>query len=40
MKTFTPVRSPIAGTVERVLVSEAQAVSSGQPLLWLRPGPA
>lgn len=38
MKMFTPVRSPIAGTVERVLVSDAQAVSAGQPLLWLRPG--
>jgi acetyl-CoA carboxylase biotin carboxyl carrier protein len=36
MKTFTPVRSPVGGTVERVLVAEAQAVSAGQPLMWLR----
>lgn len=36
MKTFTPVRSPIAGTVEQVLVEDASAVSAGQPLLWIR----
>lgn len=36
MKTFTPVRSPVAGTVEQVLVDDASAVSAGQPLLWIR----
>jgi len=38
MKTFTPVRSPIAGTVEQVLVDDGGAVSAGQPLLWIRAG--
>jgi 3-methylcrotonyl-CoA carboxylase beta subunit len=36
MKTFTPVRSEGPGVVERVLVSDGEAVSAGQPLLWLR----
>ena len=36
MKTFTPVRSPVAGTVEQVLVDDGSAVSAGQPLLWIR----
>ena len=40
MKTFHPVRSPVAGTVERVLVGEAQGVSSGQVVAWIRPGSA
>jgi biotin carboxyl carrier protein len=38
MKTFTPVRSPVAGLVERVLVGDGQAVAAGEALLWLRPG--
>ncbi|MCB9680868.1 MAG: hypothetical protein H6733_05290 [Alphaproteobacteria bacterium] len=38
MKTFTPVRSPMAGTVERVDVGEAAGVGEGTPLFWIRPG--
>jgi acetyl-CoA carboxylase biotin carboxyl carrier protein len=36
MKTFTPVRSPAAGRVERVHVTDAAAVCSGQTLFWIR----
>lgn len=37
MKTFNAVRSPLSGTVERVLVGDAAPVAAGDPLLWLRP---
>jgi biotin carboxyl carrier protein len=37
MKTFTPVRSPFAGVVARVDVSNGQAVREGDTLLWIRP---
>jgi biotin carboxyl carrier protein len=37
MKTFTPVRAPRAGVVERVLVGEAAPVRAGAALLWVRP---
>jgi biotin carboxyl carrier protein len=37
MKTFTPVRSPVAGTVVRVLAGDAGAVRAGDPLFWLAP---
>lgn len=40
MKTFHPVRTPVAGTVERVLVGDAQGVTSGQMVAWIRPGSA
>jgi biotin carboxyl carrier protein len=36
MKTFTPVKSPVAGTVIRVDVDDADAVTEGQPLFWVR----
>lgn len=36
MKTFTPVRSPVAGTIERVLVEDGDAVASGATLVWVR----
>ena len=35
MKTFTPVRSPLAGTVTNVLVKTGQAVRAGQVLFHL-----
>jgi biotin carboxyl carrier protein len=36
MKTFSPVRAPAAGTVERVLVKSGDAVTAGQVLFLLR----
>ena len=36
MKTFNPVRSPIVGIVERVLVTTGSAVAQGQPLFWVK----
>ncbi len=36
MKTFNPVRAPVAGVIERALVADAAAVSAGDPLLWVR----
>jgi biotin carboxyl carrier protein len=33
MKMEMPVESEIAGTVTKILVAEAQAVSEGQPLV-------
>jgi acetyl-CoA carboxylase carboxyltransferase component len=38
MKTFSAVKSPVAGTVEKVLVDDGEAVSAGQPLVWIRVG--
>ncbi|MBX2801170.1 MAG: propionyl-CoA carboxylase [Myxococcales bacterium] len=37
MKTFTPLRSPCAGVVRRVLVSDGDSVQSGQALFWIGP---
>jgi acetyl-CoA carboxylase carboxyltransferase component/biotin carboxyl carrier protein len=39
MKTFTPVRSPVAGEVVRVLAKDAGPVRAGQPLFWIRATP-
>jgi acetyl-CoA carboxylase biotin carboxyl carrier protein len=36
MKTFTPVRTPVAGKVVRVCVDDGQAVGPGAALLWVR----
>jgi acetyl-CoA carboxylase biotin carboxyl carrier protein len=35
MKMEMPVESPVAGTVQEVLVSEEQAVAEGDPLVTL-----
>ena len=37
MKVFNEIRSEIAGTVERILVQNEQAVEFGQPLMMVRP---
>lgn len=37
MKTFTPVRTPMAGEVVRVDVEDGQAVTMGEAILWVRP---
>ena len=37
MKTFTPVRTPMAGEVVRICVDDGVAVSAGAALLWIRP---
>jgi acetyl/propionyl-CoA carboxylase alpha subunit len=36
MKTFTPVRAPVAGVIARVDVVEGQSVREGQALVWIR----
>ena len=33
MKTFNPVESPVAGTVKQIIVSDAQPVEFGEPLI-------
>ncbi len=38
MKTFTPVKAPVAGTVEKVLVGDGESVEAGQTLVWIRQG--
>lgn len=38
MKTFSPVRSPVGGAVERVLVASGEAVTAGQAMFWVRAG--
>ena len=38
MKTFTPVKSPVAGTLVRVDVRDGGAVQEGQALFWISPG--
>ena len=35
-KTFNPVRSPVGGTLERLLVGEGAGVEAGQALAWIR----
>jgi len=37
MKVFTGVKTEVAGTVEKILVKNAQAVEFGQPLFLIRP---
>lgn len=37
MKTFTPVRAPIAGDVARVCVEDGASVQAGDTLFWLSP---
>jgi len=37
MKVFNEIKSEVAGTLERILVSNAQAVEFGQPLFQVRP---
>lgn len=37
MKVFSEIKAEAAGTIERVLVSNAQAVEYGQPLFLVRP---
>jgi acetyl-CoA carboxylase biotin carboxyl carrier protein len=36
MKTFSPIRSPVTGTVERVCVDTGDAVETDQVLFWMR----
>jgi biotin carboxyl carrier protein len=36
MKTFTPVKSPIDGVVERVLVADGGSVQAGGGIVWVR----
>ena len=36
MKTFSPIRSPVSGTVERVCVDTGDAVEADQVLFWMR----
>jgi acetyl-CoA carboxylase biotin carboxyl carrier protein len=35
MKTFSPVRAPVAGVVVKVLVGDGEAVRAGQALMWI-----
>ncbi|MEN0066714.1 MAG: carboxyl transferase domain-containing protein [Myxococcota bacterium] len=37
MKTFTPVKSPVAGRVVKVVASDGAAVSQGDALVWIEP---
>jgi hypothetical protein len=37
MKTFTPVRAPVAGTFVRHALPDGASVSPGQPVAWIRP---
>ena len=37
MKVFNEIKGEVAGTVERILVSNEQAVEFGQPLMLVRP---
>lgn len=37
MKVFNEIKAEISGTVERILVKNAQAVEYGQPLFLVRP---
>lgn len=38
MKVFNEIKAEIAGTIERILVKNEQAVEYGQPLFLVRPG--
>jgi 3-methylcrotonyl-CoA carboxylase beta subunit len=37
MKTFTPLRAPVAGVVEKLLAVDGAPVRAGQVLVWVRP---
>jgi acetyl-CoA carboxylase biotin carboxyl carrier protein len=37
MKVFNEIKAEVAGTVERILVQDEQAVEFGQPLMLVRP---
>ncbi|TVQ90155.1 MAG: hypothetical protein EA397_14235 [Deltaproteobacteria bacterium] len=37
MKTFTPVRAPMAGELVRICVDDGGAVEAGAVLFWIRP---
>jgi acetyl-CoA carboxylase biotin carboxyl carrier protein len=37
MKVFSEIKSDVSGTIERVLVKNAEAVEFGQPLFMVRP---
>jgi acetyl-CoA carboxylase biotin carboxyl carrier protein len=37
MKTFTPVRAQVEGTVARVCVSDGDPVTEGDVLFWMDP---
>jgi biotin carboxyl carrier protein len=37
MKTFAPVKAPVAGVLERYAVADGAAVSAGMVIAWLRP---
>ena len=37
MKVFNEIRSEVAGTIEKILVNNQQAVEYGQPLFVVRP---
>ncbi|MCA9571228.1 MAG: hypothetical protein KC656_25490, partial [Myxococcales bacterium] len=37
MKTFSAVRAPVAGTVERVVAADGGPVSAGDVIFWVRP---
>ncbi len=37
MKVFNEIKAEVAGTVERILVQNEQAVEFGQPLMMVRP---
>ena len=36
MKTFTPLRSPVSGTVVRCLIEDGASVTAGEALFWIR----
>ena len=37
MKVFNEIKAEVAGTIERILVQDQQAVEFGQPLMLVRP---
>ena len=37
MKVFNEIKAEVAGTIERILVQDEQAVEFGQPLMLVRP---
>lgn len=37
MKTFSPVKAPVAGVVVRIDVEDSASIEEGAPLFWLRP---
>jgi len=37
MKTFNPVRAPVEGTIQRLLVGDGEGIEAGQAIAWIRP---